>query len=177
MRRLLPLVVMLAATWRGEAQTEVKTFTLATGEILVFTFKNGIPEPSTSVWAVTRGAGPAVEPEGKGFRMNWVVDLLPRRAGGSLANVTSVVLQEVSGKEPIKLFSGPPEHTEDGLLVFAPAQLVTRFSYPWLYSSDPTILVFRLEMTRAGAKPDLLIQPVLIGPEVKKQLKERGYLP
>jgi len=175
--RLLIALFLLIASLPTHARTEVKTFKLATGEILVFTFKDGIPEPSNSALALTRGAGPAFVPEGSGTRLNWVVDLEPRASVAALRNVSRVVLQEVSGKQPIKLFSGVPERTDDGLLVVATGEIVSRSSYPWLYTADRTIVVLRLELIRPGAKSDVLLQPVLIGPEVKKQLRDGGYLP
>ena len=175
--RLVTALFILIASIPVNAQTEVKTFKLATGEILVFTFKHGIPEPSSSALATTRGAGPAFVQEGSGIRLNWVVDLEPRASVAALRNVSRVVLQEVSGKQPMKLFSGVPERTDSGLLVVAPGELVSRLSYPWLYTTDRTIVVLRLELIRPGAKSDVLLQPVLIGPELKKQLKDGGYLP
>jgi hypothetical protein len=174
--RIMLTFLLLIASFNAYAQTEVKTFKLATGELLVFKFKGGIPEPSNSILATTRGAGPAIVPEGAGFRLNWVLDLGPRTSLATLANVARVVLQEVSGKQPIELFSGAPERADDGLLIIAPGELVSRQSYPWLYTADGTIFVFRAELTRPGAKPDILLQPVLIGPEVKKQLRDGGYL-
>jgi hypothetical protein len=160
----------------GLAGTEVKTFTLATGEILVFPFEDGVPTPSESTWSTCQGAGPMFEPEGNRIRLSWVVILKAKGPATVLRSVSRVTLQEVSGKTAINLFSGKPEQTEDGLIISAPAELVTRASYPWLYSAGPTIFVLRVQLERPGTKPDVLMQPVLIGADVKKQIKDRGYL-
>ena len=85
-------------------------------------------------------------------------------------------MQEVSGKEALTLFTGTPKPTKDGLMIYAPGELVTRSAYPWLYEPERTILVIRVELERPGEKPDVLLQPVLIGPDVKKQLQAAGYL-
>ena len=54
-----------------------------------------------------------------------------------------------------------------------PGELVSRLAYPWLYYPiGPPVL--RVQLERPGEKPDAL-QP-LIGPDVKKQLQDRGYL-
>ena len=160
----------------GLAGTEIKTFTLATGEVLVFPFEDGIPRPSESVWSTCQSAGPMFEPEGNGIRLAWVIILKAKGSATALRGVSKVTLQEVSGKTATNLFSGKPKQTEDGLIISAPAELVTRSSYPWLYSAEPTIFVLRVQLERAGTKPDVLLQPVLIGSYVKKQIKDRGYL-
>jgi hypothetical protein len=103
-----------------------------------------------------------------------VVDL--RSKGSALRDVTAVKLQEVSGSEALTLFAGTAKQTQDGLTIYAPGEPVARSAYPWLYSPDRTILVLRVELERPGEKPDVLLQPVLIGPDVKKQLLDRGYL-
>jgi hypothetical protein len=168
------LVVMAVAAATAAPQRDVQVFTLATGEVLSFPFQGGIPAPSESAWAFCRGAGPAFTPDEKGIRLNWVIDL--RSKGSALRNVANVKVQEVSGKEAVTLFTGAPKPTKDGLMIYAPGELVTRSAYPWLYSPDRTVLVVRVELERPGDKPDVLLQPVLIGPEVKKQLKDGGYL-
>jgi hypothetical protein len=170
------LFVAMVATL-GYGQTEVKSFSLATGEVLVFPFEGGVPKPSESRWSVCRGAGPAFVPEGNAYRLSWIVDLQARGSAAALHDISHILLQEVSGKKAETLFEGKPEITADGLLVNAPARLVTRLQYPWLYTNDRTIFVFRVQLERPGAKPDILLQPVLVGPEVKRQLKDKGYLP
>jgi hypothetical protein len=168
------LVVMAVAASVAAPQRDVQVFKLATGEALSFPFKGGIPIPSESAWAFCRGAGPAFAADGKDIRLNWVVDLRSKRS--ALRDVVSVKVQEVSGNEALTLFAGAPKKTPDGLMIYAPAELVTRSAYPWLYSPDGTILVFRVELERPGEKPDVLHQPVLISPDVKKKLQDGGYL-
>ena len=172
----IAVFVALVFADRAHAGTEVKIFTLATGEVLAFPFENGIPKPSQSAWATCSGAGPSIQPENNGYRLAWVVNLAAKTPGG-LKGLSRAIVQEVSGKKAVQLFSGKPETTEKGILIIAPAELITRFQYPWLYTADRTILILRVQLERSGAKPDVLIQPVLIGPEVKQQLKDRGYLP
>jgi hypothetical protein len=168
------LVVMAVGAAMTAPQRDVQVFTLATGEALSFPFQGGIPMPSESAWAFCRGAGPAFTPDEKGIRLNWVIDLRSKRS--ALRDVVSAKVQEVSGKEAVTLFTGAPKATKDGLMIYAPGELVTRSAYPWLYTTDRTILVVRVELERPGDKPDVLLQPVLIGPDVKKQLKDGGYL-
>jgi hypothetical protein len=170
-----PTIVVLAAVAAMAAPPgEVKVFKLATGEILAFPFEGGIPKTSESAWATCSSAGPAIKPEGDGFRLYWVVGL--KSKGSALQDVVSVKLQEVSGNEAVTLFTGPMKADAYGLIINAPAELITRSTYPWLYSRDRTILVFRVELERPGEKPDVLIQPVLIGKDVKKQLQDKGYV-
>jgi hypothetical protein len=172
--KMAMLVVMAVAASVTAPQRDVQVFKLATGEVLAFPFKGGIPIPSESAWAFCRAAGPAFTPEGKDIRLNWVVDLRSKRS--ALREVIGVKLQEVSGNEVLTLFAGAPKMTPDGLMIYAPGEPVTRSAYPWLYSPDRTILVLRAELERRGEKSDVLLQPVLIGPEVKKQLQDGGYL-
>jgi hypothetical protein len=168
------LVLMAVATLTAAPQRNMQTFTLATGEVLAFPFQSGIPVPSESAWAFCRGAGPAFAPDGKDIRVNWAVDLRSKRS--ALRDVTAVKVQEVSGKEVLTLFTGTPKQTKDGLMIYAPGELLTQSTYPWLYTPDRTVLVIRIELERPGEKPDVLLQPVLIGPDVKKQLQAAGYL-
>jgi hypothetical protein len=168
------LVVMAVAASAAAPQRNVQVFKLATGEVLAFPFKSGIPIPSESAWAFCLSAGPAFRPEGKDIRLRWVVGLRSKRS--ALRDVVGVKLQEVSGNEAVTLFAGEPKKTPDGLIIDAPGELVTRLAYPWLYSPDRTILVLRVELERPGEKPDVLLQPVLIGPDVKKQLQAGGLL-
>jgi len=52
---------------------------------------------------------------------------------------------------------------------------VSREHYPWLYSSEPTLLVLRVTLFKS-AEQDKVLQPVLIGTDVKRKLKDGGYL-
>ena len=168
------LVVMAVAASMASPQRDVQVFKLATGEMLSFPFKGGIPLPSESAWAVCRTAGPAFTADGKDIRLVWGVDLQSKRS--ALRDVVGVKLQEVSGSEAVTLFTGAPKKSPDGLMIYAPGELVTRTAYPWLYTPDRTVLVLRVELERPGEKPDVLLQPVLIGPDVKKKLQDAGYL-
>ena len=46
------------------AATEIKPQKLATGELLVHAYKNGMPLPAESKWMLATGAGPSFFPEG-----------------------------------------------------------------------------------------------------------------
>ena len=177
MKRFLLILVAIGIGVRASGESEVKVFSLATGETLVFPFQDGVPKPSESEWTICSEAGPSFVPEGFTYRLNWVVVLTPKVSLAALRAVSRVTIQEVSGAKAVTLFAGPPEFTDDSLLISAPAQLVGRQQYPWLYSSSGSTFVLRVQLERPGATPDILLQPVLIGPEVKKQLKDRGYLP
>jgi hypothetical protein len=168
------MVVLAIAAVLAAPQRDVQVLKLATGEMLAFPFQRGIPMPSESAWASCRGAGPAFTPEGQGIRVNWVVDLQSK--GSALRDVVSVKVQEVSGAEALTLFTGAPKPAKDGLMIYGPGELVSRSPYPWLYSPDRITLVLRVQLERPGEKPDVLLRPVLIGPDVKKQLQDRGYL-
>ena len=52
---------------------------------------------------------------------------------------------------------------------------MSREHYPWLYSSEPTLLVLRVTLFKSGEQ-DKVLQPVLIGTDVKRKLKDGGYL-
>jgi len=86
-----------------------------------------------------------------------------------------VTVQEVSGTKALQIFDGSPEVTDKGLTVVAPARIVLRELYPWLYSSQPTLLVLRVSLFKA-AEQDKVLQSVLIGRDVKGQLKAGDYL-
>jgi hypothetical protein len=84
---------------------EVKPLKLATGEVLVHAFKDGMRLPSESKWMLCSGAGPSFFPEGGGYRLNWVVHLKDK---GPLANgrkISRVRVQEVSGTVAVPLIS------------------------------------------------------------------------
>ena len=158
------------------AAAEVRSLKLATGELLVHAFEGGVPLPAESKWTLCKGAGPAFVPEGKQHRINWNVILKAKGSPAQLRDVVRVTVQEVSGAVAVQIFDGPPKATDEGLIILAPAQIVSREQYPWLYSSEPTLLVFRVTLFKA-AEQDRLLQPVLIGTEIKRQLKDGGYLP
>jgi hypothetical protein len=85
-------------------------------------------------------------------------------------------MQEVAGPRAVLLFDGQPKPTDNGLIILAPAHIVSREHYPWLYSSEPTLFVLRVLLFKAGQQ-DKLLQPVVIGTEIKQKLKDGGYLP
>ncbi len=115
------VLMAVAAAVAGPQREDVQVLKLATGEALVFPFQGGIPKPSESAWAFCRGAGPAFTPDEKGIRLSWAVDL--RSKGSALRDVSSVKMQEVSGKEAVTLFTGAPKATKDGLMILAPGEL------------------------------------------------------
>ena len=81
-----------------------------------------------------------------------------------------------AGPSAVLFFDGQPKPTDDGLIILAPAQTVSREHYPWLYSSEPTLFVLRVLLFKVGQQ-DKLLQPVVIGTEIKQKLKDGGYLP
>ena len=169
------LFCLLALTTLAAA-AEVRSLKLATGELLVHTFDGGIPLPAESKWAVSQGAGPAFVPEGKQHRINWSVVLKAKGAPAQLRDVVRVAVQEVSGAAAVPIFDGQPQSTDNGLMILAPENVVSRENYPWLYSLEPTLLVFRVTLFKAEDQ-DKLLQPVLIGTQIKRQLRDGGYLP
>jgi len=176
MTALCCLSVALLAPAAPPAAADVRPFKLATGELLAHAFKDGVPLPAGSKWVVCTGAGPAIVPEDQGYRLNWVVHLKARGPLARLGDISRVTLQEVSGKTAVQLFDGRPEVKDDRLLILAPAQIVSREHYPWLYSSEATLLVLRATLHGAAGEQDLLVQPVLIGSESKQTLRASGYV-
>jgi len=79
------------------------------------------------------------------------------------------------GHEGRSDFDGPAEVTDKGITIVAPERIVSREHYPWLYSSEPTLLVLRVTLFKS-AEQDKVLQPVLIGTDVKRKLKDGGYL-
>jgi hypothetical protein len=158
------------------AAADVRTIEVATGELLVHPFTSGVPLPAESKWTVCQGAGPSFVPENGKHRLSWDV-ILKARSPGQLRGVGRATVQEVSGATAIPLFDGAPKATEQGgLVIVAPAQIVSRESYPWLYAPGPTLLIFRVILFK-GTEQDKLLQPVLIGAEIKRKLRDGGYLP
>jgi hypothetical protein len=179
-RAHLSLACLLLLT-APAAASEIKTFKLATGEVLVHAFKDGIPLPSDSKWAVCTGAGPSFVPEGKGeskrYKVDWNIFLKARGSPASLRDVARVTLEEVSGKSAIAFYDGPlPQANGDIHIVTAPGKFVSRDDYPWLYSPESTLFVFRVMLFK-GKEQDKLFQPVLIGASAKRQIKDAGVLP
>lgn len=170
--RLLPTLPLEIS----DSLSDTRSFTLATGETLSHVFKKGIPTPASSKWATVRGAGPTIGPEADGFRLSWVVDLRQKEGSKSLPKISKATLEEVSAKTVLRLFDGPVHDQDGGTMIIAPADMVTRTSYPWLYTDEPTLLIFRVTLTAVDGETDVFLQPVLIGMEVKKQLKSRGYV-
>jgi hypothetical protein len=169
------LFCLLALTTPVAAAAEVRPLKLATGEFLVHAFAGGVPLPAESRWAVAQGAGPAFVPENGRHRLSWNV-ILKAKGSAELRDVVRVTVQEVSGATAVNIFDGPPKPTDNGLLVLAPEHIVSRGHYPWLYDPGPTLLVFRVTLLKA-TEQDKLLQPVLIGADVKRQLRDGGYLP
>ena len=158
------------------AAAEVRSIKLATGELLVHPFNRGVPLPAESEWSLCQGAGPAFVPEDGRYRINWNVILKAKGSVAQLRDVARATMQEVAGPTAVPLFDGQPKATDNGIIILAPEHIVSREHYPWLYSSEPTLLVLRVLLFKAGQQ-DKLLQPVVIGTEIKQKLKDGGYLP
>jgi hypothetical protein len=171
MRILLFLLLFTSAA----AAADVRPLKLATGELLVHAFQGGVPLPAESRWTICQNAGPTFVPEGGQYRLHWSIILKPRGSSAQLRGITRVTMQEVVGSKAVQIFDGRAEVTDKGIVLMAPEHLVSRERYPWLYSSEPTLLVLRVSLFRAGEQ-DTLLQPVLIGTGVKRTLKDGGYL-
>jgi hypothetical protein len=168
-------LVLLAAP---AAASEIRTFKLATGEVLVHAFKDGIPLPSDSKWAVCSGAGPAFVPEGqpRRYRLDWNVFLKPKGATAAMRDVARVTVEEVSGTRAVAIYDGALPAARDGVhLVSASGKFVSHADYPWLYSPESTLFIFRVMLFK-GKEQDKLLQPVLIGASAKRQIKDAGVL-
>jgi len=168
------IFLLFLATFAAAA--EVKSLKLATGELLVHAFEGGVPLPAESKWTLCQGAGPAFVPEGRQHRINWSVTLKAKGSTAQLRDVVRATVQEVSGETAVPIFDGPPQATDTGLMIIAPEHIVSRDQYPRLYSSEPALFVFRVILSKA-TEQDKLLQPVLIGIEIKQRLKAGGYLP
>jgi len=169
-------LVFLLALITTAAADEIRTIKVATGELVVHPFRNGVPLPAESKWTVCQGAGPAFVPEGGRHRINWNVILKAKGTPAELRDVVRATVQEVAGADATPIFDDPPKPTDTGLIILAPALIVSRENYPWLYSSEPTLFVFRVMLFKA-AQEDKLLQPVVIGTDIKRKLKDGGYLP
>ena len=153
---------------------EIKPLKLATGELLVHAFKDGMPLPSESKWMLCSGAGPSFFPEGGGYRLNWVVHLKDKGALAKAREIVRVRVQEVSGAVAVPLYDGPPQAAESGLMIIAPENIVSRENYPWLYTPESTLVVLRVTLHTADGEQDKLLQPVLIGNVGKRNLRAQG---
>jgi hypothetical protein len=172
MKTLICLLAFIAFV----AAAEVRSIKVATGELLVHPFNGGVPLPAESEWSLCQGAGPAFVPEDGRYRINWNVILKAKGSVAQLRDVARATMQEVAGPTAVPLFDGQPKATDNGIIILAPEHIVSREHYPWLYSSEPTLLVLRVLLFKAGQQ-DKLLQPVVIGTEIKRKLKEGGYLP
>ncbi len=99
-----------------------------------------------------------------------------RIRAGKPQDISRVTLQGVSGKAAVQLFDGPAGVKDDQLFILALAQIVSREHYPWLYASEPTLLVLRAILYKTAAEQDKLVQPVVIGTKAKQTLRDSGYL-
>ena len=115
------------------------------------------------------------EDEDEGVRVNWIF-LLGPWANGDLSTVRSVKVEEVSVKTPIPMFEGKPELDDKNLMIVAKRDIVSEKRYAWLYDKSNTPFIFRIEMRRDAAPPDVLVQAVLVTAIEKQQLKALGYL-
>ena len=136
-----------------------------------------MPLPAESKWSTCQGAGPAFVPEAGGNRLNWNVIVKAKGSPAQLRDINRATVQEVSGATALPIFDDTPKSTDTGgLIILAPAQIVSREHYPWLYTPEPTLLC-PSSLLFKGAQQDKLLQPVVIGTQVKQKLKEGGYLP
>ena len=173
MKTLICLLAFIAFA----ATAEVRSMKLATGELLVHPFNGGVPLPAESEWTLCQGAGPAFVPEDGRYRINWNIILKAKGSPAQLRDINRATVQEVSGATAVPIFDDAPKPTDTGgLIILAPAQIVSREHYPWLYTPEPTLFVFRVLLFK-GAQQDKLLQPVVIGTQIKQKLKEGGYLP
>jgi hypothetical protein len=85
-----------------------------------------------------------------------------------------VSVQEVSGAVAVPLYDGPPGATDGGLMVIARGSIASRENYPWLYKPEATLVVLRVTLHTANGEQDKLLQPVLIGTGVKRNLRAHG---
>lgn len=179
MIRAFALVLALSAaasvtSVSAETANEIRPLKLATGEVLVHAFKDGMPLPSESKWTLCSGAGPSFVPEGGGYRLDWVVHLKDKGALAKAREIVRVRIQEVSGKVAVPLYDGPPKATERGLIVIAPGNIASRENYPWLYTPEATLVVLRVTLHTANGEQDKLLQPVVIGTVGKRNLRANG---
>ena len=169
-------LVLSGAAFAANAATadEIRPLKLATGEVLVHAFRDGMPLPSESRWMLCSAAGPSFVPEGGRYRLDWVVQLKDKGGLAKAREVVRVRVQEVSGSVAMPLYDGPPKTIDGGLMVSARGSLTSRENYPWLYTSEATLLVLRITLHTADGEQDKLVQPVLIGTEGKRNLRVHG---
>jgi hypothetical protein len=133
-------------------------------------FHDDIPLPAISPSAKVASAGPAFFPKPGGTALGWVVLLEPRTAK-SLRRVTRVQVEDVSGPVAKPLIDSSPQFEKEALIVGSEETPFSRASFPWMFSDHATLFILRI--TLHGERDEVLLQPVLIGTSVKRQVHER----
>jgi hypothetical protein len=176
LKKVVTLAAFLVVTAVVRAETsKVRMITLATGETVAFVFHGETPRPAETTIVACRRAGPEIFKEKDQNRFNWAFELGPR-PGVDLSKVTRVTLEEVSGTSVVPLFSGAPSFENGTLMIIAPGEIVSRSQYPWLYTQEPSLFVFRIQVELPGRQPDVLLQPLLVSAKTKQDLKDTGFL-
>jgi hypothetical protein len=146
-------LVWLLAFMTCAAAAEVRTLKLATGEVLVHPFEGGVPLPAESKWSICQGAGPAFVPEAGGTRLNWNVILKAKGSPPLLRDINRATVQEVSGTTAVPIFDDAPKPTDTGgLIILAPAQIVSGNTIPGFTRQSPPSLCFECCCSRERSR-------------------------
>lgn len=139
----------------------------------IHVFKDDVPVPAHSDSVQVASAGPIFVPASGSIGLRWLVIIEPRGSGSSLSKVARVEVEDISGDAPLPLIDSPADLREGSLFAQSPATPFTRSAFPWMFTDTPSLFVLRI--TLHGEKDEVLLQPVLIGTEVKQRvLKKLG---
>ncbi|HEX9163173.1 MAG TPA: hypothetical protein VF980_15820 [Thermoanaerobaculia bacterium] len=181
---VLPLNEEKRALWKDVLETlpgvvpdhaVLRRLSISGGRFAIRAFVEDVPIPAEGELATVLDAGPAFIRDGDHVRLKWIAHLAPN-SPAAFSNVKRVKLEDVSGKEAVVLAESEFRRPTTEATIEGTAHAVTPQNYPWLYSSEATILVLRITLYQSTGSPEVLIQPVLIGAVVKRKLRSAGYL-
>ncbi len=131
-------------------------------------FEGGVPGPAESASATVTSAGPAFIPRESGLVLRWIFSLKPRDSQQFLEGVVRVSVEDVTGQGVIPVIESAPQFKNGQLFATSGETPFSREAFPWMFTNDRTLFVFRIRLDGDGS--ETLLQPVLVGPEVKQQV-------
>ena len=169
-------LVLSGAAFAANAATadEIRPLKLATGEVLVHAFRDGMPLPSESRWMLCSAAGPSFVPEGGRYRLDWVVQLKDKGGLAKAREVSGCACRKCLGQSRCRYMTDLQRRSTAASWSARGAALRPVRITPGSTHRRPRFWCCVSRSTPPDGEQDKLVQPVLIGTEGKRNLRAHG---
>ena len=82
------------------------------------------------------------------------------------------MVEDITGDSAALIADAAPDRTDGNLTVVTNGDSLTPESYPWVFTTEPNMVVLRISLISKRGETEILLQPVIVQPVFKQQAQQ-----